>query len=246
MTDFAGRKAVVSGATRGIGLGITRELLARGATVIGIYGHDRQAAEALRESCGSLADRLLLRQVDVADHEAVGHLFQELEDRFETLDILVSNAGIRRDALLAMMRPEDWQRVIDVNLTGGYNLSRFAVPLMLKQKYGRIVFITSPMGRLGSVGQANYGASKAGQVGLMRSLAREVARKKITVNCVSPGFIDTDLIADLSEAQRREYRRLVPARRFGTVAEVADAVLFLVGPRAAYINGAVLEVTGGL
>jgi 3-oxoacyl-[acyl-carrier protein] reductase len=145
-----------------------------------------------------------------------------------------------------MMRQDDWQRVLDVNLSGGYTMCRHVLPLMLKQKYGRIIFITSPMGHLGFAGQANYAASKAGQVGLMKSLSKEVAKRKITVNCVSPGFIGTDFIGDLSEEQMKEYRKLVPAGRFGTPEEVADAVLFLADRKAAYINGAVLEVTGGL
>jgi 3-oxoacyl-[acyl-carrier protein] reductase len=125
-------------------------------------------------------------------------------------------------------------------------MSKFAVPLMMKHKYGRIVFVTSPMGHLGFAGQANYAASKAGQVGLMKSLSKEVAKRKITVNGVSPGFIATELIADLPEAQVKEYKKMVPANRFGTPTEVAEAVLFLASDRAAYINGAVLEITGGL
>jgi 3-oxoacyl-[acyl-carrier protein] reductase len=125
-------------------------------------------------------------------------------------------------------------------------MAKFAVQLMMKQKYGRIIFITSPMGRLGFAGQANYAASKAGQVGLMKSLSKEVAKRRITVNAVSPGFIGTDFLKDLSEPQVKEYKKMVPARRFGTPEEVADAVLFLVGKNAAYINGSVLEITGGL
>jgi len=184
--------------------------------------------------------------VDVSDYKAVETFYELVEDQFDCIDILVNNAGIRRDAVLAMMKEEDWRQVIDVNLTGGYNMARFAVQLMMKQKYGRIIFITSPMGRLGFAGQANYAASKAGQVGLMKSLSKEVAKRKITVNCVSPGFIATELIDDLSEMQLKEYKKLVPARRFGAPEEVADAVLFLAGKNSAYINGSVLEVTGGL
>ncbi len=184
--------------------------------------------------------------LDVSDYQAVAAFFSELELSFDTLDILVNNAGIRRDAVLAMMKEQDWRRVLDVNLTGGYIMSKCALPLMLKQKYGRILFITSPMGHLGFAGQSNYAASKAGQIGLMKSLSKEVAKRKITVNCVSPGFISTDFIDDLSEVQKKEYKKMVPAGRFGTPAEVAEAVLFLLSDRAAYINGAVLEITGGL
>jgi len=246
MLEFEGKKAVVSGATRGIGKAITEALLAKGATVVGLYGGNHQAADAFAGANTHYGPRLQLRHLDVSDYQAAADLFAELEEDLETLDILVNNAGIRRDAVLAMMKEEDWRRVIDVNLTGGYILSKFAVPLMMKQKYGRIVFITSPMGHLGFSGQSNYAASKAGQIGLMKSLSKEVAKRKITVNCVSPGFISTDFIDDLPEAQIKEYKKMVPAGRFGTPAEVAAAVLFLCGEGAAYINGAVLEITGGL
>ncbi len=246
MLAFESKKAVVTGATRGIGRAIAEALLAEGASVVGIYAGNRQAAEAMARDNALHGERLRLVQLDVSDYQAVTAFFAELETRWDTLDILVNNAGIRRDAVLAMMKEEDWRRVLDVNLTGGFAMSRCALPLMLKQKHGRIVFITSPMAHLGFAGQANYAASKAGQVGLMKSLSKEVAKRKITVNCVSPGFIATELIGDLPEAQVKEYKKMVPANRFGTPEEVAEAVLFLASDRAAYINGAVLEVTGGL
>ena len=246
MLEFEGKTAVVTGATRGIGRAITEALLAQGATVAGVYGGNRAAAEAMASECSQYGERLRLVQLDVSDYQAVATFFTEMEAAWDTLDILVNNAGIRRDAVLAMMKEEDWRRVLDVNLTGGFNMSKCALPLMLKQKYGRIVFITSPMGHLGFAGQSNYAASKAGQIGLMKSLSKEVAKRKITVNCVSPGFIATDLIGDLPETHVKDYKKMVPANRFGTPAEVAEAVLFLASDRAAYINGAVLEITGGL
>ena len=247
MTDFsfAGQKAVVTGATRGLGRAISEALLEAGATVIGVYGGNDEVAASFAESCGA-GERLQLHRVDVSDYAAVEAFYGRVEETFDTIDILIANAGIRRDGVLAMMPEQDWRRVIDVNLTGGYTMAKFAVQLMMKQKYGRIVFITSPMAHMGFAGQANYAASKAGQIGLMKSLSKEVAKRRITVNCVSPGFIDTDLIRDLSEAQVKEYRKMVPVKRFGTPREVADAVLFLAGRKAAYINGSVLEVTGGL
>ena len=246
MDEFEGKKAVVTGATRGIGRAITEALLAQGARVVGVYGGNQAAAETMAAENRHYGDRLQLIQLDVTDYQAVAAAFAKLEEEWGTLDILVNNAGIRRDAVLAMMPEEDWRRVIDVNLTGGFNMSKLALPLMLKQKYGRIVFLTSPMGHLGFAGQANYAASKAGQVGLMKSLSKEVAKRKITVNCVSPGFIATELIGDLAEEQVKAYKKMVPTGRFGTPAEVAEAVLFLASDRAAYINGAVLEITGGL
>jgi 3-oxoacyl-[acyl-carrier protein] reductase len=246
LNTFTNQKAIITGATKGIGKAITEALLAQGATVLGLYSGDEAAASAFVAAHPEAGERLRLHKVDVSDCKAVEAFCRATEEQFDTIDILVNNAGIRRDAVLAMMRQEDWQRVLDVNLTGGYNMCRFTLPLMLKQKYGRIIFITSPMGRLGFAGQSNYAASKAGQIGLMKSLSKEVAKRKITVNCVSPGFISTDFIDDLSEEQVKEYKKLVPAARFGTPEEVADAVLFLAGKNAAYINGAVLEVTGGL
>lgn len=245
MSEFNGQKIVVTGATRGIGRAIASAFLAQGAIVIGLYAGNDGAAEAFRAECAS-PDRLHLFKCDVSDYAAVEAFYAEIESRFDTIDVLINNAGIRRDAVLAMMKADEWRQVIDINLTGGFNMSKFAVQLMMKQKYGRIIFITSPMAHLGFVGQANYAASKAGQIGMMKSLSKETAKRKITVNCVSPGFIATELLDDLDTDQLKAYKQLVPARRFGKPEEVADAVLFLAGPKASYINGAVLEITGGL
>jgi 3-oxoacyl-[acyl-carrier protein] reductase len=246
MGELSGQRAVVTGATRGIGRAITVGLLEEGATVIGIYAGNEEAAASLRKDQAEAADRLHLQRCDVSDHTAVAELFGGIEKRFDAIEILVASAGIRRDGLLALMSEKDWQRVIDINLTGSYTVAKHAVPLMLPNKYGRIVFITSPMAHVGFAGQANYAASKAGQIGMMRALSKEVARKKITVNCVSPGFIDTDFLQDLDEEQVKAYKKMVPARRFGRPEEVADAVLFLAGSKTAYITGSVLEVTGGI
>lgn len=246
MTGFTGQKAIITGATKGIGRAIALALLDRGAIVLGLYGSDTQAAEHLQKECGGLPGTLHLYQCDVSSYKDVEALYEKIEQEFDTIDILVNNAGIRRDKLLALMDQESWQQVIDVNLTGTFTMCRSAVLLMLKQKYGRIINITSPVATLGFAGQTNYGASKAGQIGLTRSLCKETARKKITVNCVSPGFIDTELIADLSPELVKEYKKNVPMRRFGKVEEVATAVLFLASKDAAYITGSVLDVNGGL
>jgi 3-oxoacyl-[acyl-carrier protein] reductase len=162
------------------------------------------------------------------------------------VQILVNNAGIRRDGIVGTMSPEDWSAVIDTNLSGSFHMSKFGVQSMLRGRYGRIVFVTSPAGEHGFAGQGNYAASKAGQIGLLRALAREVGRKKITVNGVSPGFVETELIADLSEEKRKEHLAMVPLGRFGKPEEVAWAVLALCAKEASYVHGAVLEVTGGI
>jgi 3-oxoacyl-[acyl-carrier protein] reductase len=243
--DFSGQHTIVSGATRGIGRAIAEAFLAAGATVIGTYGAAEEDARQF-QAAGGWGERLQLHRCDVADHLAVAEFYRWIEERYGAVEILVANAGIRRDALTATMHQEEWQRVIDVNLTGTFNMAKQALLLMLKKKYGRMIFITSPMAHLGFAGQANYAASKAGQIGLMRSLSKETAKRKITVNCVSPGFIDTELLADLNDEQLKEYKKMVPMRRFGQPAEVAAAVLFLASDQAAYITGSVLDVNGGL
>lgn len=249
MTIFTDQKVIVTGASRGIGRAISLAFLKAGARVIGVYGGNSAAAANFIEECGRHSEfrhQLQLHQCDVSDSRQVKELFHQVEEQFDTIDILINNAGIRRDSLLALMDDASWQQVIDVNLTGTFLMSKQAVLLMMKQKFGRIINITSPAAHLGFAGQANYAASKAGQIGLTRSLARETARKKITVNCVSPGFIATEFLNDLSAEQVAAYKNMVPMRRFGAAEEVAEAVLFLAGPQASYITGAVLEVNGGL
>ena len=246
MKDLNGQVAIITGATRGIGRAIASSFLHRGATVLGLYGGNEKAAAQFAEACGDYSHMLELFCCDVSDVKEVNTFFKSVEKSFDRIDVLVNSAGIRKDALTPLMKDEQWQSVIDVNLTGTFNMCRLVIPIMLKNKYGRIITITSPVSYLGLQGQANYGASKAGQIGLTRSLAKETARKKITVNCVSPGFIQTDLIDDLSDDQIKGYKQMVPMRRFGTPEEVAEAVLFLASPQASYITGSVLEVTGGL
>ncbi len=245
--ELEGQVAVVTGGTRGIGAAITAALLEEGCVVHALHQGNEEAARALADRCARFGARLFTHKVDVADHAAVEVFWNAMETRAPGgVQILVNNAGIRRDAIVGSMKLEDWQRVIDVNLTGSFSMSKFAVLNMMRQRYGRIVMITSPAAEQGFQGQAAYAASKAGQQGLMRSLAREVAKRKITVNCVSPGFIETELLADLEPERKAEYQAMVPVNRFGTAAEVAYAVLMLCSPRAAYIHGTTLEVTGGI
>ena len=246
MERFRNRVALVSGATRGIGRAIALRFLEEGARLIGLYAGNEAAADAFSQQTSAFSDRIDLRRCNVGDRQSVATLFASLEQQYQNIDILVNNAGIRRDAVLAMMSYEQWQEVINTNLTGTYLLSKRAIPLMMSNKYGRIINITSPVGHLGFAGQGNYAASKAGQVALTKSLAKEVARKKITVNCVSPGFITTDFLEGLAPELLDEYKKMVPMRRFGSPEDVAHAVLFLAGEEAAYITGAVLEISGGL
>ena len=245
--NFEDQAVVVTGGTRGLGRAVALGFLEAGATVHATYHSNEEAANAFADRCAEWPGRLRLYRFDVADHGAVEAFWNQLEEDVpDGVQVLVNNSGIRRDALLALMSPEDWSRVIETNLTGGYAMSKFAVRNMMTRRYGRIVFITSPSGKLGFEGQGNYGASKAGQVGLMRSLAKEVAKRGITVNCVSPGFILTDLIRDLPEKLLAKMKQDVPMKRFGEPEEVAAAVLFLVSGSASYVTGSVLDVTGGI
>ena len=246
MSDYTGRKAIVTGGTRGIGRGITEALLSKGATVVAVYGGDDSAAEKFADEASDSAGKLVTRKLDVSDYSAVGEFYKWYEAEHDELWLLVNNAGIRRDSIVGMMKNDDWRRVIDVNLTGTFTMSKFAVMTMMKKRFGRIVNITSPMGVFGFAGQANYAASKAGQVAFTKSLSKEVGSRKITVNCVSPGFIDTDFVSDLPEEQVKEYKKMTSVKRFGTVEEVAHAALFLASDEAAYITGSTLEITGGL
>ncbi len=244
MKRFEGQNVIVTGGTRGIGRGISEAFLKQGANVLATYGGNTEAAEKFVAENAEYKDQISLASFDVSKYDEVEKFFDDLP--FESLEVVVNNAGIRKDSIVGMMPSSDWQRVLDINLTGTFNMSKCAVMKMMRSRYGRIVNITSPCSHFGFEGQANYAASKAGQIGLTRSLSKEVAKRKITVNCVSPGFIGTDLIADLPEELVKAYKGQVPMKRFGTVAEVAECVMFLASKEASYVSGSVLEVTGGL
>ena len=239
MHDFSDQRVIVTGGTRGIGAAISDAFLERGAEVIAVYASDDAKAEAFAQG----RERLKTAKLDVSDYAAVEKLFGELDG---PIQVLVNNAGIRRDAIVGMMKKDDWRRVMDVNLDGTFYMSKHAVQAMSRQRYGRIVNVVSPSAHLGLHGQANYAASKAGQIAMARSLAREVAKRNITVNCVSPGFVDTELLADLDDAKKKELLTMVPMGRFGEPREVASAVMFLASREASYVTGSVLEVTGGI
>ena len=244
---LTGQVAVVTGGTRGLGAAISAALLEAGASVHAVYRSNEGSARSFADRAAAHGARLSLHQLDVADYAAVERFWGGMEAAApQGVQILVNNAGIRRDAIVGTMSSEDWSSVIGTNLSGSFHMAKFAVQSMLRGRYGRIVFVTSPAGDHGFAGQGNYAASKAGQVGLMRALAREVGRKKITVNCVSPGFVETELIADLPEEKRKEHLAMVPLGRFGKPEEVAWAVLALCSPGASYVHGSVIEVTGGI
>ena len=244
MYNFENQTAIVTGGTRGIGKGITRAFLENGAKVIATYARNDDAANAFKEELGPLAENLILKKFDVSSLSECESFFKEFKD--EKIEILVNNSGIRKDNLVMLMSEDDWDKVLDINLKGTFNMSKLVLNNMLPNKYGRIINMSSIGGQLGLAGQANYAASKAAQVSLSKVLSKEVAKKKITVNNVAPGFIETELISDLPEDQVKEYKKQVPMKRFGKVDDVANAVLFLASDKAAYITGTTIEVTGGL
>lgn len=246
MFNFNEQIVIVTGGTRGIGSGISTSFLNTGATVIATYQGNHAKAEEFKLKLGALSEKLILKQCDVRDEQAITELFQFVDNTFGKLDVLVNNSGIRKDQLTATMSLQEWNDVISTNLTGTFLMSKHAVLLMMKNRYGRIVNMSSVGGEIGLPGQANYAASKAGQVAISQTLSKEVAKRGITVNNVLPGFIDTELIADLPEEQRKEYMKDVPMRRFGKVEEVAHAVLFFASKEASYITGASVAVDGGL
>lgn len=237
---LSGQTAMVTGGTRGIGAAVSEALLAAGVRVRAIYARNDEAA--LAWSAAFPPERLSIHKVDIADHAAVEQLFASLG---RELHILINCAAIRDDSLLGLMSETAWRSVIDVDLTGAFNVCKFAVRAMVGARYGRIVNITSPSARLPLPGQSNYGAAKAGVIAMTRTLAAEVARRGITANCVCPGLVKTDLIGDLTEAQMANLLSVVPMKRMGTPEEIAAAVMFLVSPAASYVTGAVLDVTGG-
>jgi len=244
--DFRDQTVVVTGGTRGIGRAISRRFLDAGATVVATYAANDAAAEDFKASLGSAAKGLYLRKFDVADYAQVEAFYKDLDVEHKDFSVLVNNSGIRRDSVVGMMKLDDWRKVLDVNLTGCFYMSKLAVLKFMPNRYGRIITITSPSGQFGFEGQANYAASKAGQVAMTRSLSKEVASRGITVNCVSPGFIETEFLADLPEKLRKDYVAGIPLKRFGTPDEVAACVLFLASREAGYITGSVLSVDGGL
>ena len=244
--ELKGKAALVTGGSRGIGRAVCLELARRGACVAGNYAGNAAAAEETVESCKAMGVDAFSVQADVADAAACDAMVKEVLSRFGRLDILVNNAGITRDGLMPMLKDADWDAVLDANLKGAFHCMRAAYRPMMKQKYGRVVNLSSIVGLRGNAGQANYAASKAGLIGLTKSMAKELAGRNVTVNAVAPGFIDTDMTAALPEKARESMLASIPMGRLGQGEDVAKAVAFFAGDGAGYVTGQVLCVDGGM
>jgi 3-oxoacyl-[acyl-carrier protein] reductase len=244
MFDLTGKNALVTGATGGIGAGIARAFHKAGATVA-ISGRQTDKLEALAKELG---ERVHVVPCDLADKAAVGKLVDEVVAKLGRLDILVNNAGLTKDNLFMVMKDDQWDEVIAVNLTSTFMLMRAATRHMLRSKtgFGRIINISSISGVLGNPGQGNYAASKAGMIGMTKSLAREVANRGITANCIAPGFIKTAMTDALNEKQVAEISQHIPAQRFGTPEDIAAGALYLASAEASYVTGQTLHINGGM
>jgi 3-oxoacyl-[acyl-carrier protein] reductase len=242
MFDLTGKKALVTGASGGIGVSIAKALHAQGATV-GLHG-TREAK--LNEIAEMLGDRVHIFPANLSEAESVKALAAKAEADMEGVDILVNNAGITKDGLFVRMSDEDWDAVMDINLKSTFQLTRDMVYPMMRRKAGRIINITSVVGVTGNPGQGNYCASKAGMIGMSKSLAMEIASRNVTVNCVAPGFIETPMTDALNDKQKDAILGSVPAKRLGTGDEVASAVSYLASDEASYITGQTIHVNGGM
>ena len=242
MFDLSGKKALVTGASGGIGGAIAAALHAQGATV-GLSGTKLPALEAL---AGRLGERALILPADLADPATGDKLIADAESALGQVDILVNNAGLTRDAISLRLSDEDWQKVLDVNLTAGFRLARACLRTMMRRRWGRIIGIGSVVGHTGNPGQANYAAAKAAMVGMSKALAAEVASRNVTVNVVSPGFITTAMTEVLSDSIKQRLLEMIPAKRMGRPEEVAAAVVYLASEEAAYVTGQTLHVNGGM
>ena len=243
---LANKTALVTGASRGIGRATAIELAKAGAKVAVNYAGNRVAAEEVVAQIEAAGGQAFMIQADVGDAAAVDAMVKAVVERFGKIDILVNNAGITRDNLIMRMKEEDWDAVIHTNLKGIFNCTKVVTKLMMKQRYGRIVNMTSVVGVMGNAGQSNYAAAKAGVIGFTKSMAKELASRNITVNAVAPGYITTDMTADLPEQAKTDLQSQIPLQRLGNPADVASAVLFLVSPGADYITGQTLHVDGGM
>jgi len=242
MFDLTGKKALVTGATGGLGSEIARKLHAAGASVA-LSGTREEKLKSLADELG---ERVEITPANLSDSDAVDALPKQASEALGGLDILVSNAGVTRDQLLMRMKDEDWETVIKVNLEAHYRLSKAALRGMMKQRFGRIIGITSVVGVTGNPGQTNYAASKAGMIGFTKALAQEVASRGVTANCVAPGFIASPMTDALSDDQKQLILGAIPAGKLGTGADIAHACLYLASEEAGYVTGQTLHVNGGM
>ncbi|MEA2991540.1 MAG: 3-oxoacyl-[acyl-carrier protein] reductase [Alphaproteobacteria bacterium] len=242
MFDLTGKTALVTGASGGLGDTIARALHQQGA-VVALSGTRREALDGLAAELGA---RTHVLACNLADKDEVERLVPKAEELMGQLDILVANAGITRDNLLVQLRDEDWDQVININLTATFRLTRAAVRGMMRRRFGRVIGITSVVGVTGNAGQSNYVAAKAGMIGMMKSVAAEYAKRGVTANCIAPGFIGTPMTDKLNDKQREAILGRVPAGRLGTPAEIAGAVVYLASEEAAYVTGQTLHVNGGM
>lgn len=238
--------AVVTGASRGIGKAIAKKLASLGANIVLNYRSNDEEALKVQEEILAMGVNAILYKCDISDSEAVLEMLKEVKEKFGKIDIMINNAGITRDTLILRMKEEDFDKVIDVNLKGVFNCLKSITPIMVRQKEGKIINLSSVVGLVGNAGQVNYAASKAGVIGMTKSLAKEVGSRGITVNAVAPGFIDTDMTEVLGEKFKEETKKSIPLKRLGNPEDVANAVAFLVSDEASYITGQVLNVDGGM
>lgn len=242
---LSGEIVLVTGASRGIGAAILEACVKAGATVVGTATSE-PGAEKISARIAELGGRGEGRVLNIADRAATDDFIKKLESEVGVVTVLVNNAGITRDMLSMRMKDEQWDEVIETNLTGGFRLARACIKGMMKARHGRIISISSIVGMMGNAGQANYAAAKAGTIAMSKSIAREIGARGITVNCVAPGFIATDMTDALNEAQKTALLSQIPMGRLGSPEDIAEAVVFLATPAAAYITGQVIEVNGGM
>ncbi len=246
MYNLDGKIALVTGGSRGIGKAIAKRLASEGATIVINYMRNEEAANETKKEIEDAGGQATLSKFDVSDFDAVHESVDKIIENHQGLHILINNAGITKDTLLMRMKEEDWDNVMSINLKGIFNCTKAVTRNMLKQRGGRIVNLTSVVGEMGNAGQSNYAASKAGIIGFTKACAREMAPRGITVNAVSPGFIQTDITDQLTEELKKDYISRIPMDRFGTTKDIAGAVAFLTSDDASYITGEVFRVNGGI